>query len=462
MRIALVHYHLRTGGVTRVIRDQVEALAGIAETMVIAGEAPKGPLPCPAAVVPALAYDRDRAGPVDAAAAARAIAEAARSVWPGGASLYHFHNPTLGKNRRIAAIIGRLQGMGEAVLLQVHDFAEDGRPDLLTDEPYPADCHYAAINRRDLAVLERAGLDARGLHYLPNAVRPLRPPAAPGSGSVFLYPVRAIRRKNIGEAVLLSLFVPDGCAIGVTLEPTGALDRQSCDAWKAFARERSLPIRFGIGEGRTLDSLLAGCRGVITTSIKEGFGFAYLEPWTAGLALHGRYLPEVCPDFRQAGLALDHLYQGIRVTLSRDEADVLARKRRLCLPGALARAGGVADADFGDLSEDLQRRALERVIESTAARTRLLDDNPALAGALRAGLPREVVAANRKIVLERYSLEATGAALAEAYRRRARPPRASLPRQGHPAAGASREREVPPALPRGLRMSGRPRRCDRP
>jgi hypothetical protein len=416
LRVALIHYHLRTGGVTRVIRDQVDALAGIAETMVITGEAPPGPLPCPAAVVPALAYDRDRAEPVGAAAAAREIVAAARAAWPGGASLYHFHNPTLGKNRRIAAIIGRLQGMGEAVLLQIHDFAEDGRPDLVADEPYPADCHYAAINRRDVALLARAGLSAAGLHYLPNAVRPLRPPAVRGDGRLFLYPVRAIRRKNIGEALLLSLFLPAGRRIGVTLEPTGALDRRSYEGWKAFARERSLPVSFGIGAGRTLDSLLADCAGVITTSIKEGFGFAYLEPWTAGLALHGRYLPEVCPDFREAGLALDHLYEGVRVTLSRDEAEALARKRRLCLPGAAAPADGAGDADFGDLSEDLQRQALERVLESAAARARLLEANPALAGALRARLPREVVEANRKVVLERFSLEAAGAALAGAYR----------------------------------------------
>jgi hypothetical protein len=416
LRVALVHYHLRTGGVTRVIRDQVDALAGIAETMVVAGEPPREPLPCPAASVPDLAYDRDRAGPVDVAAAAAGIVAAARAVWPGGASLYHFHNPTLGKNRSVPAIIGRLQAMGEAVLLQIHDFAEDGRPDLLTEDPYPRDCHYAAINRRDLAALARAGLRAEGLHYLPNAVRPLRPPAAraaPGDASLFLYPVRAIRRKNVGEAVLLSLFVPDGCEIGVTLEPTGALDRRSYEAWKAFARERSLPIRFGIGVGRTLDSLLAGCRGVITTSVKEGFGFAYLEPWTAGLPLYGRYLPEVCPDFREAGLALDHLYRDVRVTLSPAEAEVLARKRRLCAPGGPPPA---AEADFGCLSEDLQRRTLARVIESAAARARLVESNPALAAALRSGLAAEVVEANRQVVLSRFSLASAGAALAEAYR----------------------------------------------
>jgi hypothetical protein len=36
----------------------------------------------------------------------------------------------------------------------------------------------------------------------------------------YLYPVRAIRRKNIGEALLASLFIPKGRTVAVTLPPT--------------------------------------------------------------------------------------------------------------------------------------------------------------------------------------------------------------------------------------------------
>jgi hypothetical protein len=37
---------------------------------------------------------------------------------------------------------------------------------------------------------------------------------------------------------------------------------------------------------------------VITTSVLEGFGFAYLEPWIADRAVIGRSIPMITPDFR--------------------------------------------------------------------------------------------------------------------------------------------------------------------
>lgn len=434
MRIALVHYHLRPGGVTRVIADQVQALHGRALTMVVSGEAASTPWSCPVAQVAALAYDRDRDGPIDAAAAAREMVSAARQAWPQGASLFHFHNPTLGKNRGVVQVIQSLRRMGQTVLLQIHDFAEDGRPDLYTEEPYPENCHYAVINRRDEQVLLRSGLSSEGLHYLPNAVRPLA--AEGGRGSLFLYPVRAIRRKNVGEALLLSLFLPAGCRLAITLEPTGPLDRRSYGEWKAFAGSRGLGVGFGVGAGRSLESLLGDCRAVVTTSVREGFGFAFLEPWTAGLALHGRYLQETCPDFADAGLSLDHLYRSIRIPAPWVDRAALERKLEACRQARLAAYGiegrGVplsasGDLDFGSLSEDLQRGVLTGVLDSPARRKRLLDDNPALGGALTTGLPQELIEANQRAVLEAFSPEATAARLLWAYRHAAeRPVRHSI------------------------------------
>ena len=240
--------------------------------------------------------------------------------------------------------------------------------------------------------------------------------------------MRAIRRKNIGEALLLSLFLPAGCVLAITLEPTGPLDRRSLDRWKDFARARGLPVRFGVGAGRSLESLLGDCRGVITTSIKEGFGFAFLEPWTAGLPLHGRYLGETCPDFAEAGVRLEHLYRRIAVSLSRVDGVALERKRQACRRARLAAYGideGAVTAsrpagdtvDFGALSEDLQQEVLAATMESAALRARLLDDNPALAAAFSGALPQEVIEGNRGAVLEAFSLEATARRLLEIYRR---------------------------------------------
>jgi hypothetical protein len=55
-------------------------------------------------------------------------------------------------------ILKSLQKRGVNLFLQIHDFAEDGRPfDYFADE-YPADCHNGVINQRDYEILLAAGL----------------------------------------------------------------------------------------------------------------------------------------------------------------------------------------------------------------------------------------------------------------------------------------------------------------
>jgi hypothetical protein len=218
MRVAFVHHHFRQGGVSRVISAQASVLEGRASVLLVTGEEPDPPPGVPHVVVPSLAYDRDRSDGKNAVQTAGDILRAVKRVWPGGADLYHFHNPTLGKNSDLISVITCLRDGGHRLLLQVHDFAEDGRPWGYSSQEYPADCHYAVINRRDYRILLESGLDEKGLHYLPNMVRPLPTDGSKpkGPADIVLYPVRAIRRKNVGEAVLLSLFVAPGELIGIT------------------------------------------------------------------------------------------------------------------------------------------------------------------------------------------------------------------------------------------------------
>jgi glycosyltransferase involved in cell wall biosynthesis len=331
MRIAFLHHHLRPGGVTRVIDEQIRSLVGNHECVIISGEEPPAPHPCPVRVVRCIGYDRDLGGETEPESCARAVLSEIGSLWHGGADILHVHNPTLGKNRSLLGMIRCMAGEGERLLLHIHDFAEDGRPgNYRTGEPWPADCHYAVLNGRDYRILREAGFAEEGVHLLPNPVRPLLPvgrrdggeerpsslrDASPSGGRTFLYPVRAIRRKNIGEAVLLSLFV-GGDDVGVTLEPTGSRDVESYEKWRSLVRVRGLRVRFALGVGRDYAEVLRQARCMITTSIKEGFGFSYLEPWTAGLMLHGRRLPGICDDFEARGIDLSSLYERLDVPLS--------------------------------------------------------------------------------------------------------------------------------------------------
>ena len=116
MRIAIVHFHLQTGGVTRVIENALEAMAdrdiGIA---VLTGEAPVNPLPTGVhcQVIPGLAYEETRAL-VDGTELAAQMQAVAGDLLGASPDVWHFHNHSLGKNLAAPAAIitsGDLSGL---------------------------------------------------------------------------------------------------------------------------------------------------------------------------------------------------------------------------------------------------------------------------------------------------------------------------------------------------------------
>jgi glycosyltransferase involved in cell wall biosynthesis len=432
LKVALVHHHLRPGGVTGVMTEQALNVREKAEVLLVSGEPPGRALPVPTVTVPEIAYDRDRKDGAQPKTIARRILGAIRSFWPGGADLVHFHNPLLGKNKGLISTIKAMMSMGVPLLLQIHDFAEDGRPGTYSRERYPADCHYAVINTRDYNILMRSGLKKQGLHYIPNAIRPLDGGAhiSPQRDTV-LYPVRAIRRKNIGEAVLLSLFSPLGKRVGITLEPTGALDTRSYKGWMSFVRENNLEVVFGLGIDKQYSSVLSRACCVITTSIKEGFGLAYLEPWTAHRMLCGRILTDICDDFLQKGLKLDHLYERLSIPLSFFDYKRFEEKWARCYREKLSYYGkAISEAeaaraleslvsegavDFGALSEDLQKEVILAVLQKEKNKRNILDLNSFLFNDTFFYGSEELIEHNRDIVCAEYSAEKNGEALLGVY-----------------------------------------------
>ncbi len=61
--------------------------------------------------------------------------------------------------------------------------------------------------------------------------------------------------------------------------------------------------------------MIAKADALITTSVAEGFGLAFLEPWLASKPLVGRNLPEITADFAEHGLDLSALYNCLPVPL---------------------------------------------------------------------------------------------------------------------------------------------------
>jgi glycosyltransferase involved in cell wall biosynthesis len=393
MKIAFIHYHLKTGGVTTVLRQQVEAVLGTCDVFVLTGAPRKSSFPCRVVHIPGLGYDRpdqNRLAPGDVAAS---IIKAINQKWKGGCDLVHVHNPTLAKNRNFLKILKALQNRKIKLFLQIHDFAEDGRPlAYFSEDEYVQDSHYGVINSRDYNILLESGLKKKGLHKISNTIKPFNlSPAGTIPEKFVLYPIRAIRRKNIGEAILISLFFKNNETLAITLPPNSPADIKSHSAWKVFVKEKNLNVVFEAGLTHKFSELVMSARSLITTSITEGFGFSFLEPWTAKKFLWGRKLPEICHDFEKKGIRLDHLYTRLAVPVEWLGKEKLFRTWQACVRKATAMFNIIIDEtkianafkkvtandtiDFGLLDESFQKTIISHVLSDQANRDRLIGLN---------------------------------------------------------------------------------------
>jgi hypothetical protein len=364
---------------------------------------------------------------------------------------------------------------GYPVLLHIHDFVEDLRPanfrhlceGLGGGAPTPAwhgslypqssHLHYAVLNGRDRRILEAAGTEGRRLHLLPNPVLELDglPPPAEARHRLaeefavspedrfILYPVRGIRRKNLGEALLYGKLAPPGSVVGLTLPPLSPGEQPVYARWKEVADELELPCRFDVGAegGLTFQENLAASDLILTTSVAEGFGMAYLESWLAGRMLVGRDLPEITADFRRAGVRLDSVHPRLQIPV-RWVGDGLLRQAiqeayratlaayERPLPPNLSEAldaktaGGLAD--FGDLDERLQEGVLQRVCQSERDRREVLKRNPWIEPAFCPADAEHVsalVRQNSEAINRHFSLDRSGRRLLKTYRQVADSPR---------------------------------------
>lgn len=401
LHIAIVHHHLRGGGITRVIGNAWEALRDRnVRIAVLVGEPPSAEIPngLTVKVVPGLGYANcanATGAPTDASGLLSRVKAAARDALGRAPDVWHVHNHSLGKNPVVTHAVHALALEQAPLLLQIHDFPEDGRPAnyrALADDlrqlaaaeglkclyPAGARVHYALLNQRDAQALSQAGLAEGRRHVLPNAVYL---ESSPGSAvdraeDFIVYPTRAIRRKNLGEFLLWAVSALD-FRFAVTLAPKNPDARPGYDSWVRFAEKAALPVTFEFGGHTDLSfpQVLASAAAVGTTSVGEGFGLAFLEPWLAGTPVIGRDLPDITRDFTDHGIDLNPLYERLDVPLEwvgehalRDAfARDMARSwesygRELTAEGVdRALASAVQDGttvDFGRLDEPLQKRAL--------------------------------------------------------------------------------------------------------
>ncbi len=336
MKIALFHYHLKPGGVTDVIvyslRAMLSRLNDLEEIRLVTGiedntqtvldrirdgfnrqDGDKIRLD----VLEEIAYVESEKGPDPVLLASRLEARY------GEDTLWWIHNYHIGKNPGFTAALMRVADSGKRdMLFHIHDFPECGRPEnlerldsALSQPPYPSGprIRYAVINERDRRIMSDAGLGDSVL-LIANPV-PLSPvvPADPDGvrnaleelcekdnpgyirgAPLLLYPVRAIRRKNILEAALLVKLLDVPANLIVTLPGTSAQEKKYSDLIEAAFKDGIIPGVWcpeSTGDPRlSYPSLASSCDAVVSTSVQEGFGYLFLNALHWQKPLLARYL----------------------------------------------------------------------------------------------------------------------------------------------------------------------------
>ena len=239
-----------------------------------------------------------------------------------------------------------------------------------------------------------------------------------------LYPVRCVRRKDVEEAIFFTCLL-NSLAQGklarknnhlegklhllVSLRPTSGDGGCYADQLMDFVNKHKLPVSIGFDDLLSLEremdpadptrlrrysarDMYRVADLVITTSVLEGFGFAYLEPWIADRAVIGRSIPMITPDFRAKVMKLGHLYIALIVDrqdfrdIGQDKGSVdKALQERLSRILRLARPGFV-DQVFA--RNETTMRATLRLFEK---RTR-----------------NDLVTMNKEVVTDVYSQETVG------------------------------------------------------
>ncbi|SMO49841.1 glycosyltransferase family 4 protein [Gracilimonas mengyeensis] len=455
-RVAILHYHLRGGGVTRIIEHTVEALKNKdVELCIITGEEPGDSFDVPeeiVKVVKGLSYGNENPER-DYEEMVSEVKDAAKDQLGALPDVWHVHNHSLGKNAAFTRLVLRLAEQEHRMLFHIHDFAEDNRAKnyrylsgessvsqehSLAQRLYPLapNIHYAVLNGRDQDILADTGIKKDQLHLLSNPVSldleqeeiAGNEDNQGGSGKLYLYPCRVIPRKNIGEFLLWSALAGENEHFAVTLAPKNPKYHDSYNQWKKFAEKEKLPVTFEAGQkwDMSFPELLNRADAFITTSIAEGFGLIYLESWLAGKPLTGRILPDIVADFRERGIQFPGMYEQVKIPVAWiSKAKITARFRK-AIQKNLKRYGIEFEeedlsywintlldedkVDFGALDEEIQRTVIARLRKEPALKEQIQPVS------LSSKWPDEaIIEKNKAITKKEFSLSRYAERLLEVY-----------------------------------------------
>jgi len=426
MNVVIVHYHLNPGGVTRIIESQVKGIHNVSEgteLTVLCGY-DDGTANLPGALIQvdgSLNYSTTSLSAGHFEEEVEKITACIKRHLTDKAIL-HCHNPNLGKNPALTLAVYKLALEGYPVVNHCHDFPEDRQVNLDCLEkfipassklplshilyPHLARYHFITLNSCDYNHILERGMPVSRVHLVPNPVSLSKliiqadKPAIKkkicevlgfkSSKKICTYPVRAIERKNLGEFILVAALFAEVAQFTVTLPPKNPLEMPRYNHWKNFCLEKGIAMKFESGKKVNHEELINISDFCITTSIREGFGMVYLEPWLAGTPVIGRDLPCVTADLKGHGVEFPRLYTNILIE---------------------TKDGMV---DFKDLKLEDQQKVITEVAFQKSSGLKLFRDNPFLVNFLD-DFPPEIIFKNQNIVKDEFTVEKYGRKLLAIY-----------------------------------------------
>jgi hypothetical protein len=316
MELCVLHYHFRPGGVRRVIELGLPALAragNFCRVTLAAGEAPDDAWrakmeaalhPCDVAwcIEPALGYWSELNRP--AGEVRGAIRETLRRLAQPGATFWT-HNLSVGRNLLLAQELAKIPST-MPLWLHHHDWWWDGRwerwPEMRAQGftslveavqatlPLADHVRHFCVNLTDAQRLtDWTGADFR---FLPNPlsalqVTPEETAAArdflrhrTGAEAWWIYPCRALRRKNLAEALFVQQTLARNAVTVTTGGPSSAAEEPYYNSLTAAAAAHGWPLHTGVAahpDCPPVPALMAAAEAVVVTSLREGFGLPYCE-----------------------------------------------------------------------------------------------------------------------------------------------------------------------------------------
>lgn len=350
MKIIIGHYHYNPGGVTKIVQSQLNGLANKEDLEVVVIGDGQGfeninlPNNAKAIAFPKLGYLPEYGDEASLFQTVGEVLNFFKSV-AEKQDIIHFHNIGLGKNAAVSYALYLLAKDGYIIINHAHDFPED-RPTnfkYLTDALgclgitdintvlYPQFENYifGVLNSFDRNRLLDSGIKDSNIELwanpvsLPNISSSLSKAEAKAEienrlnldkGKMLVaYPVRVIRRKNIGELILLAALYGEVANFIVTLPPLNPVEIEIYNKWVLFCAENEINITFEAGMKAEFEHIMKGADVCFTTSIMEGFGMVFVEPWLWDTPVAGREIAAVLPDLKSFGITYPLIYDKINI-----------------------------------------------------------------------------------------------------------------------------------------------------